>query len=195
MVMIRTVTWVNAPVERCFRLATSVDFLLASSKSKNIKAIAGVKSGSLGQGDTVTWQGGMFGLGRIHTSRIEVLRPFHYVRETMVDGAFQYYEHDRHFAAMDDGTRVKDEVRFSLRLGPLGRLMETIMLRRQMTTLLKWRSEILKETAESDGWKRFLEENPEMQMVESQGQSGVGGSKVEIKSHFLAHQRVTTSPK
>ncbi len=88
MVTIRMVTWVDAPVERCFKLATNVGFLLASAKSKNIKAVEGVKNGSLEQGDTVTWQGQMYGLGRTHTSRIEVLRPFHYVREVMVAGAF-----------------------------------------------------------------------------------------------------------
>ncbi len=89
MVTIRTVTWVDAPVERCFRLATSVSFLLASAKSGNVKIVSGGKSGSLEQGDTVTWRGRMFGLGRIHTSHIEVVRPFHYLREVMVAGGVQ----------------------------------------------------------------------------------------------------------
>ena len=161
MVTIRTVTWVDAPVERCFRLSTSVDFQLASSQSPRVKAVAGVKSGQLEQGDTVTWQGRMFGLGRTHTSRIEVSRPFHYIYEVMVAGAFQLYEHERHFAAMDDGTRVKDEVRFSARMGPLGRLMEKAVLRRRVMASLKWRNEALKQVAESDTWKRFLEGPPE----------------------------------
>jgi ligand-binding SRPBCC domain-containing protein len=192
MVTIRMVTWVDAPVERCFKLATSVDFQLASARSENIRAVAGVKNGPLEQGDTVTWQGRIFGLGKTHTSRMEVSRPFHYLLEVMVAGGFQFYEHERHFAAMDDGTRIKDEVRFSARMGPLGRLMEKVVLRRRLTTLLRWRNEALKQVAESDTWKRFLEGNPEEPAANSQERSG---SKVEVKSHFLAHQRATTFPK
>src|SRR5579871_5232786 len=75
MVTIRTVTWVDAPVERCFRLATSVDFQLAASKNKNVRAVADIRSGSLDQGDTITWRGPMFGLGQVHTNRVEVFRP------------------------------------------------------------------------------------------------------------------------
>jgi ligand-binding SRPBCC domain-containing protein len=193
MVTIRMVTWVDAPVERCFKLATSVDFQLASSKSKNIKVVAGVKSGLLEQGDTVTWQGRMFGLGKIHTNRMEISRPFHFFREVMVAGAFKVYEHDRHFAAMDDGTRIKDEVRFSAHLGPLGRIFEKVVLRRHMTALLSWKNEALKQVAESDAWKRFLEGNADV--GNSQERSSESQAKVEIKSHFLAHQRVTSSPK
>lgn len=189
------VTWVDAPVERCFKLATNVGFLLASAKSKNIKAVEGVKNGSLEQGDTVTWQGQMYGLGRTHTSRIEVLRPFHYVREVMVAGAFKLYERERHFAAMDDGTRIKDEVRFSAHLGPLGRLLETIVLRRRVTALMWWQNEALKQAAESDEWPRFLERNPEASGADSRVRNSGLGSEVEIKSHFIAHQKAPTFPK
>jgi ligand-binding SRPBCC domain-containing protein len=192
MVTIRIVTWVDAPVERCFKLATSVDFQLASSKSRNVKAVAGVKRGLLEQGDIVTWQGRMFGLGRNQTCRIEVSRPFLYIYEVMVAGAFKLYEHERHFAAMDDGTRIKDEVRFSARLGPLGRLMEKAVLRRRLTRLLRWRNEALKQVAESDAWKRFLGGDSEEPAVDLKERVR---SKVELKSHFIAHQKATTFPK
>ena len=157
MVTIRTVTWVDAPVERCFRLATSVSFLLASAKSGNVKIVSGGKSGSLEQGDTVTWRGRMFGVGRIHSSHIEIVRPFHYLREVMVAGGFKLYEHERHFAAMDDGTRVRDELKFAAPLGPLGRMVEGLVLRRYMTSLLKRRNAALKQAAESEEWRVYLE--------------------------------------
>ncbi|HMF54452.1 MAG TPA: hypothetical protein VK593_08890, partial [Edaphobacter sp.] len=54
-----------------------------------------------------------------YVSRIESLRPFTYFREVMVAGVFRHFEHDHHFARMDDGTRMRDEVRFELRYGPL----------------------------------------------------------------------------
>ncbi len=187
MVTIRTVTWIDAPVERCFRLATSVDFQLAASKNKNVKVVAGTKSGFLEQGVTVTWQGPMFGLGRIHTNRVEVFRPFSHLFEKMVSGSFKAYEHERHFAAMDDGTRVKDEVRFSVGWGPFGKLIDKAMLKHRVAVLIKWQNEALKEAAESDLWKRFLESSPEVVATEFQGGGKKLGSQVETKSHFFAH--------
>ena len=187
MVTIRTVTWVDAPVERCFMLATSVDFQLAASKNKNVRAFAEIRSGSLDQGDTITWRGPMFGLGQVHTNRVEVFRPFNYIYEKMVAGGFKIYEHERHFAAMDDGTRIRDEVRFSVGWGPFGRLVEKPLLRRQVMALLTWRNEALKEAAESDVWKRFLERRPEVATGGLPGRGKNLGPTVETKSHFFAH--------
>jgi ligand-binding SRPBCC domain-containing protein len=187
MVTIRTVTWIDAPVERCFLLARSVDFQLASSKYKKVKIVAGVQSGLLELGDTVTWQGRMFGLGRSHTNRVEILRPSSLLSERMVVGGFKFYEHERHFAAMDDGTRIKDEVRFSAGWGPVGWLAEPVILRRRVAALLRWRNEALKEVAESDVWKHFLEGRPGVGAQEPEGRGERPGTRTEAKSHFFAH--------
>ncbi len=88
---------------------------------------------------------------------------------------------------MDDGTRIKDEVRFSAHLGPLGRLIEKTVLRRRVTALLTWRNEALKEVAESDAWKQFLEGNPEAPAANPTERSSRFRSEVEMKSHFIAH--------
>ena len=113
--------------------------------------------------------------------------PFSYVYEKMVAGGFKLYEHERHFAAMDDGTRIKDEVRFSVGLGPFGRLAERTVLRHRVAVILQWRNEALKEAAESDVWKRFLEGSPEVAATGSQERGKKPGPKVETKSHFFAH--------
>jgi ligand-binding SRPBCC domain-containing protein len=186
MVTIRTVTWIDAPVERCFMLARSVDFQLASSKYKSVKVVAGVQSGLLGLGDTVTWRGRMFGPGGTHTNRVEVLRPPSYFLEKMVVGRFKFYEHERHFAVMDDGTRIRDEVRFSIGWGPLGTALEKTVLRRRMTALLKWRNEALKEVAESEMWKQFLQDGRGA-ATEIQEGGKRPGAVTETKSHFFAH--------
>jgi ligand-binding SRPBCC domain-containing protein len=187
MVTIRTVTWVDAPVERCFRLAISVDFQLASSRYKDVEAITSGQSNSLEQGDTVTWRGRMFGLGRTHTHYVEVVRPFSYIHETMVDGSFMFYEQERHFAAMDDGTRMRNEVRFSVGWGPLGRQIEKTLLKRRVAALLKWRNEALKEAAESEVWKRFVEGMPEVPTGTPSARGKRPNSNVDTKSHFFAH--------
>ena len=153
METIRVATWIDAPVERCFLLSLSIDLHVASAQTTGEKAIAGVTTGLIGEGQTVTFQGHHFGLRR-HTSRIDVLRPYSYFRDVMVNGAFRRFEHDHHFAPMDDGTRMRDEVRFTAPWGPLGR----ILARRRLKAFLMERNAVIKRVAESDEWREYLDD-------------------------------------
>jgi ligand-binding SRPBCC domain-containing protein len=157
MVVIKLNTWVDAPVERCFKLASSVEFHIASSLPLKERAVSGVTSGLLHEGDKVKWSVQHFKLQLTHTSLMEVSRPFAHFREVMTEGIFARYEHEHFFAAMDDGTRVRDELKFTARFGPLGRMMEALVMRRYMTSLLKRRNAALKRAAESEEWHRYLD--------------------------------------
>jgi ligand-binding SRPBCC domain-containing protein len=161
MVTIKLNTWVNAPEERCFKLATSIEFHIASARPLKEKAVAGVTSGLLHEGDKVKWRARHFLLRLTHTSLVEVSRPFSHFREIMTAGIFARYEHEHYFAAMDDGTRVRDELKFTAPFGPLGRMMEALVLRRYMTSLLQRRNAALKHAAESEEWRIYLEGQPE----------------------------------
>lgn len=149
---IRLGTWINAPVERCFLLSLSIDLHVAAAHRSGERAIAGVTTGLIGEGETVTFRGRHFLLPRKHTSRIEILRPYSHFRDVMVAGSFRHFEHDHHFAAMDDGTRMRDEVRFTAPWGPLGQLLA----RRRLKTFLKERNAEIKPVAESEEWRKYL---------------------------------------
>jgi ligand-binding SRPBCC domain-containing protein len=151
MEMIRLATWIDAPVERCFLLSLSIDLHVASAHGSQEKAIDGVTSGLISEGETVTFHARHFGWRR-HTSRVEVLRPYSHFRDVMVAGSFRYFEHDHHFAPMDDGTRIRDEIRFSAPWGPLGR----VLARRRLTALLEERNAVIKQVAESEEWRKYL---------------------------------------
>jgi hypothetical protein len=149
----------DAPMERCFRLATSIDLVSAAGTGE--KAIGGVTSGLIGSDGFVQWQGRQFGRAGIHTShidstRIDGWRPYSYFREIMVQGSFARFEHEHHFAIMDDGTRMRDEIRFTVP-GLLGSLAEKLV-RRHLVEMLKRRNAFLKWVAESGEWRRYLEE-------------------------------------
>jgi hypothetical protein len=73
----------------------------------------------------------------------------------MVEGSFARFEHEHHFAVMDDGTRVRDEIRFATP-GLLSRLTERIV-RRHLLTMLRERNAFIKRTAESEEWRKYLE--------------------------------------
>ena len=184
---IRLVTWINAPVERCFKLSASVDLHVASAAATQEEVVGGVGSGLIGEGQTVTFRGRHFGLKLRHTSRIEAWRPYSFFRDVMVDGHFQRFEHDHHFAPMDDGTRIRDEIRFSLPWGALGRLVAKRLVRRHLTGMFAGRNEMIKRVAESEEWHRYLDGGQETKSDaagESQRMrtwsksSSVGGAKV-----------------
>jgi ligand-binding SRPBCC domain-containing protein len=160
MEMIRLTTWIDAPMERCFKLSASIDLHVASAAWTGEEAVGGVTTGLIGEGETVTWEGRHFGLRRRHTSRIVAWRPYSYFRDVMVRGTFARFEHDHFFAKMDDGTRMRDEVRFSTRWGPLGRLAAKTLLRRHLKTFLIRRNAMIKRVAESEEWHRYLDGVP-----------------------------------
>jgi ligand-binding SRPBCC domain-containing protein len=159
MEMIRFQTWINAPVERCFLLSLNIDLHVASTSSSREQAIEGVTAGIIGEGQTVTFRGRHFGLWRRHTSRIEVVRPYSYFRDVMVAGFFRRFEHEHHFATMDDGTRMRDEIVFSAPWGAPGR----ILARRRLTELLLKRNAVIKRVAESEEWRKYLDGTVETQ--------------------------------
>jgi ligand-binding SRPBCC domain-containing protein len=156
MEIIRVATWIDAPVERCFLLSLSIDLHVASARMTRKRAKGGVTAGLIGEGQTVTFRGRPFGvLG--HTSRIDELRPYSYFRDVMIAGPFRHFVHEHHFAAMDDGTRVRDEVRFSSRWGPLGR----ILARKRLKAFLMERGAEIKRVAESEQWRLYLDNENE----------------------------------
>jgi ligand-binding SRPBCC domain-containing protein len=157
MEMIHLTTWIDAPVERCFKLSTSIDLHLVSAAWTGEKVIDGVATGLIGHGQTVTWQGRHFGVQQRHTSRIDAWRPYSYFRDVMVHGAFARFEHEHFFAAMDDGTRMRDEIRFSAPWGTVGRVLEKMLVRRHLTKLLTRRNAMIKRVAESEEWRTYLD--------------------------------------
>jgi ligand-binding SRPBCC domain-containing protein len=160
MEMIRFATWINAPVERCYKLSLSIDLHVVLAQANGEVVASTVKTGLLGLDQGMTLHGKRFGMEFRHTSVVNACRPPMYFREVMVDGLFERFEHDHHFALMNDGTRMRDEVRFAVPLGPLGFVAERVVLRRHLIRLLKQRNMLLKAVAESEDWRHYLEDAP-----------------------------------
>jgi ligand-binding SRPBCC domain-containing protein len=160
MKKIRTMTLVEAPMERCFKLAISIDLQMAATHEE---AVAGVTRGLIGPGQTVTWRGSGFIGTQTYQNLIEVWRPYSYFRDIMISGPFNAYEHEHHFAPMNDGTRIRDEVRFTASTGLLGPLTE-LLLQRRVAAYLEKRNALIKQVAESDEWHRYLDGQPMLDM-------------------------------
>lgn len=104
------VTRVRCAPERLFDLSLSIDLHKASMARSRERAIAGVTSGIIGLGETVTWRARHFGLWFTMTSRISELdRPYRFVDE-QIAGPFRMFHHEHRFRAVGDETEMTDAV-------------------------------------------------------------------------------------
>lgn len=148
MPIIHLETLIRAPVELCFDLARSVDVHMASTKPSRERAVAGVTSGMMKLGDTVTWEAVHFGVRQRLTSMITVYERPQVFTDEMQRGAFKKWHHTHLFEARGDTTLMVDHVRYASPLGLLGRIADQLFLEDYMTRLLTARNKYIKELAE-----------------------------------------------
>ena len=82
-----------------------------------------------------------------------------FFEDVMISGAFASMSHKHRFIDKDDGTQMVDEFEFKAPLGILGKIAEYIFLTRYMRSFLIARNQELKEMAETDLWKDYLDLN------------------------------------
>ena len=149
---------IDAPPAVCFDMARSVDAHIESARTTGERAVAGVTSGMLNLGDDVTWRARHFGVTQDLTSRIVAFDRPHHFRDEMVRGAFRRLVHDHYFEPVPGGTRMRDVFDFTAPLGPLGTLVDRLILSAYLRRFLENRAQALKQLAESDAGRRFIVE-------------------------------------
>jgi len=159
MPVIHMKTIIQAPIERVFDLARSIDAHIATSETTSEKAIAGRKTGLIEFGESVTWEAKH--LGRTQRLKVQITefdRPKQFVDE-MVTGAFRSFRHVHRFKSIEsDHTEMTDEIVFKAPWGPVGILAEKAFLSRYLRSFLEERNHQLKQLSESDLWRSYLPE-------------------------------------
>jgi ligand-binding SRPBCC domain-containing protein len=74
----------------------------------------------------------------------------------MLQGAFHSYRHDHYFETWNDGTLMKDIVRFAAPYCVLGLVVERLVLEKHMRKLLEQRNLYIKRAAEDGQYKKYL---------------------------------------
>ena len=149
MTTVRVETLVHASPETCFDLARDVDAHVASTGRTRERAVAGVTTGMLNNGDTVTFEAVHFGVKQRLTSEIvEFDRP-HFFIDQMVRGAFRRLRHEHRFEPHESGTLMVDVLEFESPFGPFGRLIDRLVLEAYMTRFIVARGLELKKLAET----------------------------------------------
>jgi len=147
---------IAAPIERVFDLARSIDLHVDSTAGTGERAIAGVTSGLIGLGESVTWRARHFLVWQTLTSRITAFDRPHTFQDSMVQGAFTSFVHDHRFTTQHGVTVMVDRLAYRAPLGPLGAVVSRLVLDRHLRRLLAERNRVIARTAESEAWRRYL---------------------------------------
>jgi ligand-binding SRPBCC domain-containing protein len=156
MAVIHIKTAIAAPKERVFDLSRSIDAHQDTAEHTGERAVAGVTTGLLGPEQEVTWEAKHFGVRqRLKVKMSKFDRPNHF-QDIMLEGAFRNMQHDHSFEDTKGGTLMIDRFEFSSPLGFIGRIVDVLFLESYMRRFILKRNAILKHTAESDDWKKYI---------------------------------------
>ncbi len=148
---------VNAPVDRCFLLSTSIALV---EKTIGMKPVEGKTRGLITMGDQLVWRGWKFGLPSMHETLITGYERPSFFQDTMGRGYFKQFQHDHRFEEIDGRTLMVDVVRFSLPLGPLGQVVGKHVVVPHVLGLMLRRFDLLKRIAEGPDWQRYIADAP-----------------------------------
>jgi len=156
MTLIETQLEIDAPMEIAFDLSRSIDFHMYAQVHNNEVAIDGVTSGLIDLGQTVTWRARHFGISQELTAKITKFDRPHHFRDTMVCGAFKWFEHDHFFKPYGKKIMVTDRFEYESSYSIFGKIFDKLILEDYMTTFFINRNNLLKQVLEDGSWKEFI---------------------------------------
>lgn len=139
---------IAAPVERVFALSLDVGVHVESMTAHAERIVGGVGEGSMAEGDTVTWSARHFGIRFRMTSVVFDVDPPRAFSDRQVRGPFAAFRHRHTFAPVPEGTLMRDEIDFRSPLGPVGRLVDALVMRQHLVRLIQQRNDTLAARAE-----------------------------------------------
>ena len=148
-------TVIDAPPQRVFDLARSIDLHTTSMATHRETAVDGVTTGLIGLGESVTWRARHFFATFRVTSKITAFDPPRHFRDEMVSGPFARFAHDHYFESNEHGTLMRDVFDYESPFGIIGALADALLLRGHMVRLLQERNQVVKRVAESAEWQQY----------------------------------------
>ena len=150
MITLHTETVIQAPPNRCFDLARSVDLHAAGAAGIAGRATAGRTSGLSGPGDRTTWTARFFGLRFALTTEITAFDRPHGFSDAQCAGPFVHFGHVYVFREAGTGQTVMTDVfSFQSPFGPLGAFFDSVVLRGRMRAVMAARARTIQRAAES----------------------------------------------
>ena len=165
---------IAAPIERVFALSTRVELVQQTLGMRLVESALPntVSAGHISAHSRVVWRGWKFGLPTSHHTLITAFAAPErqptgevtaFFQDSQEQGRFAFFQHDHHFResyspSQQPITTLYDEVRFTLPFGPLGRIAASLLLAPHIRRLANRRFAMLKQLAEGEGWRAWIEE-------------------------------------
>ena len=156
MPTIHLTTFIAAPVARVFDLARSIDVHRQSMTKHKEEAVAGIRFGLIEKNESVTWKAKhLFKTRFLRSEIIDMKKPDMFI-DQQVKGDFKMMKHEHHFKPCENGTIMIDLIEFEAPYGSFGKLFSKLYLTRYVKNLIEQRNKSIKEFAESEKWRKFL---------------------------------------
>ena len=156
MPFIHLTSFIAAAQERVFDLSRSIDLHKSSMKKYDESIIDGKQTGLLDLNESVTWTARHLFKQRVIRVRLTKLQRPDYFVDEQEEGDFRMMKHEHYFKQIENGTIMIDQFHFETPHGFIGRLINNFYLENYMTQLLKERNKMIKDVAESNLWKQYL---------------------------------------
>lgn len=149
MAEIQLETIIHATAEVCFDLVRDIRVHTETTMETDERAVAGVTRGMIALGQTVTFEGTHFGMRQRMTVKVtEYERPRLFVDE-MIEGTFRSFRHVHEFVEFSGITTMRDTLTWVSPLGPIGRIVDKLLLENHLRDLVARRNLRLKAIAEA----------------------------------------------
>jgi ligand-binding SRPBCC domain-containing protein len=149
MPVINLVTEIHAPIERCFDLCRDLEAHTRTVAYTKERLVGDKKTGLAELGDVLVFEAVHFGIRQRLSSEItEMVRPALFA-DIALSGAFQSLYHRHEFTEMGGRTLMRDRLKWTSPLGLLGRLADSLFLKRHMLRFLVTRNRNLKAMIEA----------------------------------------------
>jgi len=134
---------IPAPPEDVFDVSLEVDLHLQSQSSRGERVVGGIPASRLGEGDEITWSARHFGIRfRLTSVVFDVDRPLRF-RDRQVRGPFGAFLHTHEFLPDAAGTLMRDTIDFRSPFGPLGRVVDAVVMRRHLIGVITERNDAI----------------------------------------------------
>ncbi|HPG10811.1 MAG TPA: SRPBCC family protein [Chitinophagaceae bacterium] len=158
MPLIHLTTFIAAPSDRVFDLSRHIGLHKESMSSYNEEAVAGTRFGLIEKEETVTWRARHLFKNRLLRVKITEMKKSEMFVDEQAEGDFKRMKHEHYFKPCENGTILIDMFRFESPYGIFGRAFNHLYLIKYITRLLEQRNKTIKEFAESDKWKKLLQQ-------------------------------------
>jgi ligand-binding SRPBCC domain-containing protein len=116
------------------------------------KIFASIESEEIYEGMTIEYKvSPLFGIPLYWKTEIAKVDKPHSFMDRQLKGPYQLWEHTHIFIEKENGTLVKDNVKYSLPFGMFGQLVNTIMVRKKLEHIFNYRKQILHQIFNSHG--------------------------------------------